>query len=262
MSTSNQTTDAPEWARTSGIYVYGIVPADVEAEADAVGVADGKVSTVALGEIAALVSELSVDRPLGAPEDLQAHAQLLDGTAQVAPVLPLRFGAVLTNAEAVKDEFLAEHADEFAAALKQLEGKAEYVVKGRYVEKTILQEVITENARASELRDAIRDKPEDATREARMALGELVGNAIAAKRDEDTRKAVEALDKVAEAVNVREPTHEEDAVNAALLVEVSREDELEQVVDALAEQWEGRVDMRLLGPMAPYDFVVTQQPGA
>ena len=30
MSTSNQATDAPERARTSGIYVYGIVPADVE----------------------------------------------------------------------------------------------------------------------------------------------------------------------------------------------------------------------------------------
>jgi hypothetical protein len=262
MSTSDQTTEAPQQAQTTGLYVYGIVPADVEAEEDARGVADGKVSTVTRGEIAALVSELSVDRPLGAPEDLQAHAQLLDGTAQVAPVLPLRFGAVLTDAEAVRDEFLGEHADEFAAALKQLEGKAEYVVKGRYVEKAILQEVITENAEAGRLRDVIRDKPEDATRDARMALGELVGNAIAAKRDEDTRRAVEALDKVAEAVNVREPTHEEDTVNAALLVEVSREDELEQVVDSLAEQWEGRVDMRLLGPMAPYDFVVTQRPGA
>ena len=50
-------------------------------------------------------------------------------------------------------------------------------------------------------------------------------------------------------------------MNAALLVEISREDELEEAVDGLAETGEGRVDVRLLGPMAPYDFVVTQQPG-
>lgn len=262
MSTSDQTAEAPQQAHTTGIYVYGIVPADVEAEDDARGVGDGKVSTVTQGEIAALVSELSVDRAIGIPEDLQAHAELLDGTARVAPVLPLRFGAVLTDAEAVRDELLAEHADEFAAALKQLEGKAQYVVKGRYVEKAILEEVIGENAKASELRDVIRDKPEDATRDARMALGELVSNAIAAKREQDTRKAVEALEATADAVNVREPTHEEDAVYAALLLDVSRQETLEQAVDELADQWDGRVDLRLLGPIAPYDFVVTQRPGA
>lgn len=67
MSTSNQSTDAPDEPRTSGVYVYGIVPADVEAEKDAVGVCDGPVSIVKHGDIAALVSEISVDRPLGKP---------------------------------------------------------------------------------------------------------------------------------------------------------------------------------------------------
>ncbi|WP_198602342.1 GvpL/GvpF family gas vesicle protein, partial [Rhodococcus opacus] len=98
MSTSNQAADAPEQPRTTGVYVYGIVPADVEAEDDAVGVDDSRVSTVRHGDIAALVSEISVDRPIGKPADLQAHAHLLDGVARVAPVLPLRFGAVLTDA--------------------------------------------------------------------------------------------------------------------------------------------------------------------
>lgn len=111
MST-NPNTDAAEEPRTSGVYVYGIVPADVEAEKDAVGVGDGPVSIIRHGEIAALVSEISVDRPLDKPEDLQAHAHLLDGTSRVAPVLPLRFGAVMTDVDAVEEELLATHADE------------------------------------------------------------------------------------------------------------------------------------------------------
>ncbi|MGW4334055.1 GvpL/GvpF family gas vesicle protein [Rhodococcus koreensis] len=260
MSTSEKSNDAPEEPRTSGVYVYGIVPADVEAEEDAVGVCDGPVAVVTHGDIAALVSEISVDRPLGKPEDLQAHAHLLDGTSSVAPVLPLRFGAVMTDENAVEKELLEAHADEFAAALKELEGRAQYVVKGRYVEEAILREIIEENRQAGELVEAIRDQPEEATRDARMALGEIVSNGIEAKRNEDTRTVVEALESLSDSVNVREPTHEEEAAQVAVLVEVARQDELEKAVGDLAEQWDGRVEMRLLGPLAAYDFVVTQKP--
>ena len=259
-STSNQAADTRQEPRTSGIYVYGIVPADVEAGEDAVGVCDEAVSIVTHGDIAALVSEISVDRRLGKPEDLQAHANLLNGTARVAPVLPLRFGAVLTDTDAVKDELLTAHADEFAAALAELEGLAQYIVKGRYVEKAILREVIEENEQASRLRDTIRDQPEEVTRDARMALGEIVSNAMVAKREEDTRAVVDALTALTDFLNVREPTHEEEAAQVAVLVEVARQDELENIVGELAQQWDGRVEMRLLGPLAAYDFVVTQKP--
>lgn len=260
MSTSTQATDASEEPRTTGIYVYGIVPADVETEEGAVGVDDSPVNIIRHGDIAALVSEISVHRPLGKPADLQAHARLLDGTARVAPVLPLRFGAVLTDADAVKDELLTAHADEFVAAMEELEGKAQFVVKGRYVEQAILWEVIGENDQASALKDEIRDQPEAATRDARMALGEIVANAIVAKREEDTHTVFGALESLADSVKVREPTHEEDAVHVAVLVEIARQDELEHAVGALAEQWDGRVEMRLLGPLAAYDFVMTQTP--
>ena len=100
----------------TAIYVYGVVPADVEVQRNAKGVGDppAKVDVIREGDIAALVSTVRYDDPLGRPEDLQAHAQLLDGTARVAPVLPLRFGAVMTDAESVADELLRDHHDEFA----------------------------------------------------------------------------------------------------------------------------------------------------
>ncbi|AHK31022.1 Protein gvpF/L [Rhodococcus opacus PD630] len=253
-------TEKSDKKQTAGVYVYGIVPAGVEPGDDATGVADGKVDIVTDGDIAALVSAMSVDRPIGKPEDLRAHANVLDGTAGVAPVLPLRFGAVLTDADAVKEELLSAHADEFAAALEQLEGKAQYVVKGRYVEQAILREILDENEQAAQLRDEIRDKSEDASRDARMALRELVNNAIAGKREEDTRKTVEALGGLIDSVNRREPTHEEEAVQVAVLADVDRQDELEQAIGELAQEWDGRVEIKLLGPMAAYDFVVTQNP--
>jgi hypothetical protein len=110
MSTSQKT------KADTAVYVYGIVPGDVEVDESARGVCDPPVSVdvVRAGDIAALVSVISTDCTLGTPEDLQAHAKLLDGTARVAPVLPLRFGAVMTDEEAVAEELLRDHHDEFA----------------------------------------------------------------------------------------------------------------------------------------------------
>ena len=53
----------------------------------------------------------------------------------------------------------------------------------------------------------------------------------------------------------REPTHELDAAHVAFLVEADKESDMQQVIEDLADEWEGRVEVRLLGPMAAYDFV-------
>jgi hypothetical protein len=245
-----------------GVYVYGIVPADVEAEPDARGVGDppGEVSTVKHGDIAALVSPVARDKALGRPADLAAHAALLDGAAAEAPVLPVKFGAVLTNPDKVVEELLAVHHSEFAAALGELEGKAQYVVKGRYRQDAILNEILAENEQLHSLREAIRDKSADATRNERIALGEGINNVLTAKREADTRTAIAALRELGLTVTERVPTHEEDAVHLACLAETVKQAELEDAIKRLSGKWPDRVDLRLLGPLAAYDFVVTKVP--
>lgn len=243
------------------VYVYGIVPADVVSNQEARGVGEpqGTVEVVRVGDIAALVSEVVTDRPLGTPADLDAHANILDTTAAEMPVLPLRFGAVVASRDAVANELLREHHDEFATALRELAGKAEYVVKGRYAEDAILREVLAESDEAAQLKEAIASKPADAARDERIALGELVYNVIAAKRDADARRAISELQPLAAEITPLKPTHDEDAVHLACLVDRSAHAKLEKTVGRLADEWEGRVDLRLLGPLAPYDFVVTNK---
>ena len=243
--------------RQTVVYVYGILPGDVEVEPGAAGVGDppGEVRVVRHRDLAALVSDVDPNLPLGRPEDLVAHEELLDASAADVPVLPLRFGAVVTNDDAVAEELLGPHYDEFAAALEQLEGHAEYVVKGRYTEDTMLREVLSEDPQAAQLGDQIRGADPDATRELRMQLGEIISNAVEVKRQQDTRTLGDAVDGIAAASVVRPPSHELDAVYTALLVESSAADDLEQAVQKLADDWNGRIELRLIGPMAAYDFV-------
>jgi hypothetical protein len=244
----------------TGWYVYGILPGDVELTEEIRGVANSQVRLVRGGELAALASEVELTGPLGTPEDLQAHQKLLDSTATGAPVLPLRFGAVLTSQDAVISELLQPNRDEFVAALEELEGRLEYMVRGRYDERAVLEEILSEDEEAAQLRDQIRGADSDATRDARIRLGEIINNAVAAKREEDTQQLLSAMEDRCAASVIREPTHELDAVNVAFLVEEDKEGELDQVVGDLGSRWEGRVELRVLGPMAAYDFVGVSQP--
>jgi gas vesicle protein GvpL/GvpF len=244
-------------------YVYGIIPADVEVEQGTTGVGDppGEVRAVRQGDIAALVSDVELDRPLGRPEDLVTHEELLDASAADVPVLPLRFGAVVTDDDAVARELLEPHHDEFAQALQDLDGRAEFIVRGRYDESAILREVLSENDEAAGLYEQIKGTSEDATRDVRIRLGEIISEAVGAKRELDTRAVGEALADHVEASVVREPTHELDAVFTAFLADTGKAGDLEQALGRLARDWDGRVELRLMGPMAAYDFVGAPAPG-
>jgi Gas vesicle synthesis protein GvpL/GvpF len=244
-----------------GLLLYGVVPADVEPTADAQGVGDppGPVQVISHNHIAALVSEVRVDQPLGRPNELRAYEQLLDGTAAVAPVLPVRFGAVLADEDAVID-LLSRYEEAFRSALDELEGRVQYAVRGRYVEEVLLTEVLNESVEAQQLREQIRQLPVDASINLRAELGELVHQAVEAKRDADTQRLVDALAPLADEVLVRPATHEQDITNLALLVETDRSAEFENGVSQLAEEWADRATLRLLGPLAPYDFVAPLEP--
>ncbi|MEU7831520.1 GvpL/GvpF family gas vesicle protein [Nonomuraea sp. NPDC049129] len=253
--------DVPEQVtKKTGVYIYGLVPEDVEVSSDAQGVGDeaAEIRLIRHGEIAALVSDIALDRPLGTPDDLFRHGALLDATAAEVPVIPIRFGSVMTNEKAVVEELLTPHHDEFRSALDELEGRAEYVIKGRYVDQTLFREVLSEVPEAEQLREQIQGQPEDLTRNARIRLGELINQSVVAKREADTQTLTEEVGPLAVLTVIREPSHEQDAVHVAVLMETDRQEELERVVNEFADRWSGRVEMRILGPLAPYDFITAR----
>lgn len=241
----------------SACYVYGIIRSDAKLTelADGLGDPPAPVELVEEGDLAAIVSEIDPRMSLGTPDDLVAYQQVLDTVAAETAVLPMRFGAVVTDFDAVASELLSEHRDEFDAALADLHGMAEYVVRGRYDEQTMLTSVLADNDEAANLARQIRGTDELETRPQRINLGEIVNAAIEQQRKADTARASDALGEVCAAMVVRDPTHELDAVHLAVLAKLDKQSRLERAVGDLAEQWQDRVSVRLLGPVAPYDFV-------
>jgi hypothetical protein len=247
-------------ADETGLFIYGLVPSDVEATPDAAGVGDppGEVTVVRHGDLAALVSEVPLDEPLGRAADLRAYQELLDGTAAVAPVLPVRFGTVVTGPDAVLD-LLRPHHDRFAAALAEFEGRVQYVVQGRFDERALLRAVLDENPAAAQLAEQVRGRAEAATREPRIRLGELISQAVELRREAENRRLLDVTAEYVVSTQLRPPTHEMDAGHVALLVDTDTEADLVDVLERYAQERRGLLRLRLLGPLAPYDFVAAHQ---
>jgi hypothetical protein len=236
-------------------YVYGVVPADTRLPSGLRGTGGGEVSLVRHSEVAGVVSEIPPEGPLGTRDDLLAHERVVASLAAETTTLPLRFGAVLTTADAVVEEMLAPHHDWFVAVLDDLTGRREFAIVGSYVEDTVLREVLEEEPEVSRLRERVRELPQDAAYYDRIRLGELIVQALHDKRAVDTEALIQALAPYAVAVAPREPTGEDTAADVAFLVTNDDRPQFEQAVDELGDRWAGRIRLRMLGPLAPYDFV-------
>lgn len=240
----------------TGWFLYGLVPSDVEIDPDARGLDEspGPVKLVTHGGVAALVSEVPLDVRLGRPDDLLTYKELLDAAATEVPVVPVRFGTILDSRESVAELLAAQH-DGYLAVLEELDGRLEYVVRARYVERTLLTEVLAEHPEAAALRDELRGQPEDASVDLRIRLGQIVSQAVEARRATDTKLLTDALTPFSVASVAQPAGHEQDAANVAFLVERSRRAEFEKAVTGIADDWRARATVRALGPLAAYDFV-------
>ncbi|MEV0283193.1 GvpL/GvpF family gas vesicle protein [Kribbella sp. NPDC050820] len=238
-----------------GCYLYGIVAADLVVPADLKGVGDQAVTLIPYGEVAAVTSPLDTEYTLAGRADLLAHSRVLDTVAVLGPVIPVRFGSLLQNQDAIRADLLEPDHDRFRSMLGDLAGHAQFTIRARYDEQQILTEVVAENPEIARLRAATRDQPGDAAYGERVRLGELVARALEAKSAEDGRALLTELERLVAAINVRESAGLDRLLDAALLVADDRRDEFEQAVEKLAEAYAGRAQLRLVGPTAPYDFV-------
>lgn len=236
-------------------YVYGLVSADTELPSNLSGLGpSGRVSTIVHERIAAIVSDVPTDRPLGTRDDLLAHEAVVDTVAERSSVLPMRFPAVVEEAGVVQ-ELLAPHQQRFVEALARLDGLVQFTLKGRYEQDTVLREIAEADEEIMALRERVRDLPEDASYYDRIRLGELVVAAMEQRRENDGRQVLDQLAPMATDISTRQLGEPDEVVNAAFLVARDHTKKFDDAVEEVGRDLAGRVRFRLLGPLAPYDFV-------
>jgi hypothetical protein len=227
------------------VHVFGVVRAADSAPPGA--------RTIAHRDVAAIVTDAE-HKPIAASKLLREHSRLLDATAEQTTVLPVRFGTVMQDEQAVIDELLAPSHDALRQRLDALEGKVQLTVKGFYDEGALLREVIDASPAIAKLRERVRRLPEAAGYYDRIRLGELVSAEVEQARERDTTAVLQRLEPLAVAASREPPSTLDSAVHAAFLVERDRVDDFSRAVTQLGGELAGRMKLRYIGPLPAYSF--------
>jgi hypothetical protein len=239
-----------------GLFVYGVVPADARVPDGLTGVEEAPVRTVVRGPVAAVVGEVDLSRTTGRRADLVAYSTVLDALASTCAVAPVQFGSVLVDEQSVGEDLLAPDEDYFVALLEELAGRTQLNLRASFVEAVVLAEVVSADPEIRRLRELTRDLPEEAAYADRVRLGELVAAAVEDKRIMEVEALLDSILPFTAAYSLRPAGGGlEHLLDVALLVDDERRTELEDHLEGLAEVVHERIRLRLVGPVAPYDFV-------
>lgn len=235
-------------------YVYGVIPASARAP-KASGIRRRRLQTVKDGSVAALVSDAPAGELHAQRDDLMAHSRVLERALADGVVLPMRFGMVMPDEQAVREQLLEPYAEELELQLQQLRGKAELHVQALYDEDALMREIVQTRPQIGERSAAIRDQPADASYYERIELGQLVAEAVERARTADSEAILDKLEPLADMLEIASPGHEREAARIFFLVDERRQGEFDAAVDELGRVNAGRLRFKYTGPLPPYSFV-------
>lgn len=241
-------------------YVYGIADAghpSLPEGMEGIGSPALPVRTVTGGGLSALVSDAPENlRPKR--RDLLAHQNVLAEAGGGGTVLPMRFGSVASDDDAVAAA-LAERTDHYQERLAALRDRVEYNVKAQHDEDAVLHTVMAENPEVRAMVERNRGAG-GGSHEDKLRLGEMVATAVQHREARDAAAVRSVLEPHADAVSAG-PDSSGWITNLSFLVNRSTSEHLLEALQEL-RQAHPHLVFRVNGPLPPYSFVETDPAAA
>ena len=240
----------------TGVYAYGVVPAEGSSlPGDIRGMDGHALELVSDGRLGAVVTSIALPRPPGRRRDLLSHSEVLTTLASDVDVVPLRFGTVFPDADAVAQELLTGRARSLTALLERVADAVQLNLRASYVEERVLADVVAGSRDIRRLRERTKHLPEGMPHPDALRLGQLVSNALSELRHDDSAWIAARVLPYVRDSRVRERATPDHVLDVALLVDRSRVSMLEAELEDLADELHDHMRLQLTGPLAPFDFV-------
>lgn len=236
-------------------YVYGITRAAHPlrvGERTGVGAEPAPLRVVKGGGLAAIVSD-APDNLRPKRRDLEAHEEVLEAVQDDGTVLPMRFGSLAPDDDAVRRE-LEERESWYDDRLTSLDGRREINVKAFHREEAVLAELLSENDELRRANEALRAAG-GGDHNQQLQFGEKVAAAMEDVRARDAAQLLAVLRPYA-TDEFQGPPVDGAFLNVSFLVDADQEAGLREAVDDLARRASEVVELRVSDALPPYSFVV------
>ncbi len=213
-----------------------------------------QVGTIHYKDLSAVVSTSPEGEYDSSRRHMLNHTKVLEEVMERHSILPVRFNTISPDRPMLERLLVARY-DELMSELERMDGKIEMGVKALWYEGIVFQEILAERTDIRHLRDSLQGKAPEKSYYERIRLGELVEEAVRQKRSMDEDMILTTLSPFAVQFRANEIFGERMIVNAAFLVERSREPEMDEAIRVLDAAQTQRVLFRYVGPVPPYNFV-------
>jgi hypothetical protein len=247
---------APAPATDEGKYVYCIVKTEHERDFGPIGIGEGgrRVYTVHHRDLAAVVSDTPIRLYDPTRENVLAHELVNETVMREFTVIPMSFGTIFRTQEDIV-ELLKSTYRAFEDVLQKMDDKIEFGLKVLWDREAVITRLEERDEEIRRLKQEITGNAQSSTYFARMQLGRLVESALENSANEYVMDIHESLKPVAVASRSNKPIGDRMIMNAAYLVDRSREGEFDEAVKALSRKYEETLSFKYTGPWPPYNFV-------
>jgi hypothetical protein len=245
----------------SATHVYAIVPTQPSLDFDVLGVGGESVRAVQWSGATAVVSSSPVIDYRGLRREdlvryLLAHQCVVEAVMRRSPVLPVKFGTVLSSEDEVM-RLLRQGRSAFGQAMGKLDGRTQVEIVVFWDLPEVFKE-IAEQDQVAALKGRIAARPAEATVTDRVALGRMVKECLEERRAAVKDAVLPHFREVAADV-VANPTMDDSMVtNLALLVDENGRKALDERLSALDKGFDGKLSFRCVGPLPPYSFACVE----
>jgi hypothetical protein len=204
----------------------------------------------------AIVSDTMSTKLRPERRNITAHQAVLHSLTKQGTVLPMRFGIIARNADAVQN-LLTSNKKSIQEHFERLNGRVEMGLRVSWDVTNIYEYFVSLHPVLSEVRDEIWGKNPTASsrRDEKVRLGNLYESLRTADRKESTEKVKEILFDYCEEIIENPVKKEKDVMNLACLVERDRLDDFAIGVFQASKLFDNVYLFDYTGPWAPHNFI-------
>ena len=241
------------------VHLYGVVAEDATLP-ELVGRGGAPLRLVGGDGVGVIVSDVEEHARVAAA-DLLTHARVLEQCVERLTVVPMQFGLLLPDDQAVRLDVVEREHDGLRGLLAAFDGFVQLSVRAFQEEAPAMRVVLSRYPELRELRERVRETVPSAPVSEQLRLGEGVSHALTDLAAEYAEAIAPRLAAQARAVTAQEPQGVNEVLNAAYLVERSAQGGFGAAVSAVREAFAEQLTVRFVGPQPPYSFVDAAREG-